>query len=311
MMEDKRKRLRRTMLFLPGNNPGILQNAALFGADCVILDLEDSVSPSEKLAARNLVRHALESVEFGDVEKVVRVNATTTPFFRQDLEMIRARPDAIMLPKVNSAQDIIDFDNLASSIEEEEGIQNGSTGLVPIIETAQGVLNVWEIARASSRIVALNFGAEDFSASVGCQRTKEGDEIFHARNATVLAAAAIGADAIDTVFIDVDDEKGLIEDTQLAKKLGMTGKAVIHPRQLDPIHLVFAPTAKEIEHAKRVVAALREAKEKGSGVASLDRRMIDAPVAARAKRVLELAVAMNLIDDNDEKDKKEIQGGGA
>ena len=280
---------------MPGNNPNILQNASVFGADCVILDVEDSVSPSEKLAARTLIRNTLATCEFENVETIVRVNATHTPFFEQDIELVRARPDAIMLPKVDSAEDITRFDEIVGRIEEEEGIPKGSTLLVPIIETCRAVLNVWEIAQASDRIVALNFGAEDFSASVGCERTKGNTEIFHARNVTVLASKAIGADAIDTVFIDVDDEKGLIEDTHFAKQLGMTGKAVIHPRQIDVIHKAFAPTEEEIEYAKRVVSALADAKKKGSGVASLDRRMIDAPVAARARRVLTLALAMNLV----------------
>jgi len=298
-----RHRLRRTRLYLPGNNPDLMLNAGLFGADEIILDLEDSVAPAEKDAARVLVRNTLLAVDFGDAEKLVRINPLETEYGRADLEMIvPARPDMLLIPKCSEAKDIADVEALVAAIERKHGIDNKIL-FMPLIETARGVLNAYEIARASERIVAVCWGAEDLSADLGVERTKEGRESFVSRGLIVLAAKAAGVQPLDTVFSDIKDTAGLIESTKEAIALGFEGKGVIHPGQIEPIHNVFAPTAERIEYAQKVVAAIEKARARGSGVAALGSKMIDAPIEARARKILKFAEALGLI-----KTKKEGDG---
>jgi len=287
-------RLRRTRLYLPGNNPDLMLNAGLFGADCVILDLEDSVAPSEKDAARVLVRNTLLVVDFGDSEKIVRINPLETEFGEKDLEMvIHAGVDTILIPKCNEAADVKNVEKIAERVEKEAGLKH-KTLLMPLIETAKGILNAYEIATASERVVALCFGAEDFTADLGVERTREGKESFVARSLLVLAAKAAGIQVIDTVFSDVSDTDGLVASTKEAVAMGFEGKGVIHPSQIEHIHKAFAPSPEAIEHAKKVIAAIEEARSAGSGVASLGSKMIDAPIEKRARRILRLAEALGL-----------------
>jgi citrate lyase subunit beta/citryl-CoA lyase len=300
----KRERLRRTRLYLPGNNPDLMLNAGLFGADEIILDLEDSVAPAEKDAARVLVRNTLLSVDFGEAEKLVRINPLDTDYGKADIEMIvPAGPDLLLIPKCNEAKDIHDVEALVAALEKKHGIGHEIL-FMPLVETAKGVLNAYEIATASKRVVAMCWGAEDLSADLGVERTKEGRESFVARGLIVLAAKAAGVQPLDTVFSDVRDTAGLIESTKEAIALGFEGKGVIHPGQIETIHKVFAPTAERIEYAKKVVAAIESARAKGSGVAALGSKMIDAPIETRARKILGLAEALGLISS-----KKE--GGGA
>jgi citrate lyase subunit beta/citryl-CoA lyase len=298
----KRERLRRTRLYLPGNNPDLMLNAGLFGADEIILDLEDSVAPTEKDAARVLVRNTLVAVDFGEAERLVRINPLETPYGRADIEMIvPALPDMLLIPKCSEAKDVREVEALVAAVEKKHGIAHEIL-FMPLIETARGVLNAYEIARASQRVVAMCWGAEDLSADLGVERTKEGRESLVARGLIVLAAKAAGVQPLDTVFSDVRDTAGLIESTKEAIALGFEGKGVIHPGQIEAIHGVFAPTAERIEYARKVVAALDAARAKGSGVASLGSKMIDAPIEARARKILGLAEALGLIDAKKEGD---------
>jgi citrate lyase subunit beta/citryl-CoA lyase len=293
---QRRERLRRTRLYLPGNTPDLMLNAGLFGADEVILDLEDSVAPAEKDAARVLVRNTLLCVDFGDAERLVRVNPLETPYGRADLEMIvPARPDMLLIPKCNEAKDIADIETIVAALEKKHGIEPPLL-FMPLIETAKGVLHAHEIAAASDRVVAICWGAEDLSADLGVERTKEGRESFVSRGLIVLAAKAAGVQALDTVFSDVRDTAGLLESTREAIGLGFEGKGVIHPGQIGPIHDAFAPTAERIEYAQKVVAAIEKARARGSGVAALGSKMIDAPIEARARKILALASSLGLID---------------
>ena len=301
--EPRRARLRRTRLYLPGNNPDLMLNAGLFGADEIILDLEDSVAPAEKDAARVLVRNTLMSVDFGGAEKLVRINPLETEYGKADIDMIvPARPDMLLIPKCNEAKDIREVEALVAAVEKKHGVEHPIL-FMPLIETARGALNAYEIATASDRVVAMCWGAEDLSADLGVERTKEGRESFVSRGLVILAAKAAGVQPLDTVFSDVRDTAGLIESTKEAISLGFEGKGVIHPGQIEPIHNVFAPTAERIEHAQKVVAAIEKARAKGSGVASLGSKMIDAPIEARARKILGLAEALGLI-----KAKKEGDG---
>ncbi|WP_188400019.1 CoA ester lyase [Sporomusa sp. GT1] len=283
--------LRRTMLFMPGNNPGMLQNGGVFGADALILDLEDAVAPQEKDAARLLVAQALQTVDYAASEKVVRINPLDT-FAREDIEaIVPCRPDALLVPKVEKPEDIIEVVRMAAAAEQPG---QPPVKLIALLETPAGIAEAYRIAKADARVVALAFGAEDYTAALGAKRTKEGTEIFSARSIVVNSAAAAGIQSIDTPFTDVNDREGLIEDTELAKQLGFKGKLAINPRQIDDIHKVFNPTEKDIDWAQRVIKSIRKAEAEGSGVASLDGKMVDAPIVARAERILYLARLLGL-----------------
>lgn len=280
--------MRRSMLFVPGNTPKMMTSCGFFGADSVIFDLEDAVSPTEKDAARNLVRYAIANLELCGSEVIVRVNAIETPMFGKDLAAIVPQtPDLIMLPKTGTAEDIRTLDRELSRLEAENGLPAGKIGIIALIETALGVENAFQIAAASPRVKALFLGAEDLSADLHCKRTKGGQEIFYARTRLVTAARAAGVDVYDTPFTDVDDDEGLRADAALAKSLGFTGKASISPRHLDGINSCFSPTQAEVDEAREVLAALEEGIRQGRGAVALHGKMIDAPIAARARRTLD------------------------
>lgn len=288
-------RLRRTMLFIPGNNPGMLQNAGILGADSVILCLEDAVSLTEKDTARILVRNAIESNNFYNSEIVVRINPLSSDFGREDvIEIAQVLPHGLMVPKATE-EDIIAVDEMLSQIEEQKGYKKGGIKLFPLIETAYGLENVYSIIKASRRNVGVLLGAEDLTADLGIKRTKEGAEIFYARSKVAAACRALKVDAVDTPFTDLDDMEGFIKDIEKGKSIGMTGKASINPRQIDTIHDVFAPTEDEIRYAKRVMEATEEAKKEGKGVFSLDGKMVDSPIIARAETIIKKAQLAGLL----------------
>lgn len=281
--------LRRTMLFIPGNNPGMIQNAGILGADSVILDLEDAVSVSEKDSARILVTEALRSVDFYNTEILVRINPLSTGFGVDDINAIaRVKPDAILVPKANET-DIEIIDEMLNKIESEEGFKSGDIKIVALIETAYGLENIHSIIGKSNRIVGVLLGGEDLTADLGIVRTKEGNEIGYARSKVATACRVHKIASIDTPFSDVNDMDGLRKDTLMCKSIGFTGKAAINPRQVDIIHEVLSPSEKEINDAKKIIKAAAEAETKGLGVFSLDGKMVDAPIITRAKDVVEKA----------------------
>lgn len=288
-------RLRRTMLFMPGNNPGMVQNAGILGADSIILDLEDAVSISEKDSARILVRNAIKSVNFYNTEVIVRINPLSTEFSEDDIREIAAvMPDALLVAKA-SEEDIIKVDEILCEVEKKMGFEKGIIKLFPLIETAYGLENVYSIIKASCRNIGILLGAEDLTADLGIKRTKVGEEIFYARSKVAAACRALKVDAIDTPFTDLNDFEAFVRDIEKAKSIGMTGKAAINPRQIDTIHNVFAPTKEEVSYAIRVLEAMEEAKLGGKGVFSLDGKMVDAPIIARAVTILSKAKTMGLI----------------
>lgn len=287
--------MRRSLLFLPGNTPNMLINGSCLGADAVIFDLEDAVSPAEKDAARILVRNTMSYMDFRGCERVVRINGIDTPYWKEDLdEVLPCRPDLILLPKTSSAADIQEADTYITETEKRLGLAAGAVGLVALIETALGVENAFAIASASPRVAALFLGAEDLTADLRCKRTKEGREIEYARTRLVTAARAAGVDVYDTPFTDVNDDEGIETDAALAKALGFTGKASISPRHVESINRVFSPSQAEIDYAYEVMEAIRLAKEQGKGAVALRGKMIDAPIVERARQTIAMAQEMGL-----------------
>ncbi len=287
-----RDRMRRSRLYLPGNNPDLMLNAGLFGPDGVILDLEDSVAPAEKDAARILVRNALRAIDFGDAERMVRINPY--PEGVKDLPaIIPQKPNLILIPKVEQATDVSEAVNAIRQITTRHDLQD-PIWIMPILESAKGVWHAYEIGCSSDQVAALAFGAEDFTRDVQAARTVQGHESFTARSMVVLGARASGVQPIDTVFSDVEDEEGLRSSVIEAISLGFEGKGCIHPRQIEVIHEAFRPKDEEITHALKVKAAMEEAERTGSGVISLGSKMVDPPVVARALRVLRVAKEMGI-----------------
>ncbi len=287
--------MRRSMLFLPGNNPNMLINGNCLGADAVIFDLEDAVSPAEKDAARILVRNTMRYMDFRGCEIIVRINSIDTPYWHKDLDaIVPYRPSLILLPKTGCAADVLEADAYMGQLEEKLGFEKNTIGLMPLIETAMGVENAYAIASATKRVKALFLGAEDLTADLQCKRTKEGREIEYARTRLVVAARAAGVDVYDTPFTDVNDDEGIWTDAQLAKALGFTGKSSISPRHVEVINQVFSPTQKEVDYAYEVMDAIALAKEQGKGAIALYGKMIDAPIVARAQRTIDMATALGM-----------------
>lgn len=285
--------MRRSMLFLPGNTPNIIVNGDALGADNIILDLEDAVSPAEKDAARILVHSAIQSLGFRGVEITVRINSIDTPYWKDDLdEMVPLRPALIMPTKVGSAADVMAVDDYIASVEKKCGLPDRSVKLIPLIETAAGLENAYGIASASPRVAAIFLGAEDLTADLRCPRTKEGTEIFYARSRMVSAGRAAGVDVYDTPFTDVNDDEGALADARFARSMGFSGKASISPRHVRAINEAFSPTQAEIDYAAEVLEAIRQAKEQGRGAISLRGKMIDAPIVLRARQTIAMAEAI-------------------
>ena len=287
--------MRRSMLFLPGNNPNLLINGNCLGADAVIFDLEDAVSPAEKDAARILVRNTMRYMDFRGCEMIVRINSIDTAYWQKDIdEILPWKPNLVLLPKTGCAADVLAADAYMTQVEEKLGLEKNTVGLMPLIETALGVENAFAIASASKRVKALFLGAEDLTADLQCKRTKEGREIEYARTRLVVAARAAGVDVYDTPFTDVNDDAGIVTDAKLAKALGFTGKASISPRHVEVINSVFSPTQKDVDYAYEVMEAIALAKEQGKGAISLHGKMIDAPIVARAQQTIAMAQALGM-----------------
>ena len=287
--------MRRSMLFLPGNNPNMLINGNCLGADAVIFDLEDAVAPDQKDAARILVRNTMRYMDFGGCEIIVRINSADTPYWRKDLEEIMPyKPSLILLPKSSTFVEVQDVHAYMNLLEEQLGLPQDSVGLMPLIETAQGVENAYSIAVCCSRVKALFLGAEDLTADLRCKRTKEGREIEYARTRLVTAARAAGVDVYDTPFTDVNDDEGIWTDAQLAKALGFSGKASISPRHVEVINSVFSPSQADVDYAYEVMDAIALAKAQGKGAISLYGKMIDAPIVNRAKQTIAMAEALGM-----------------
>ncbi len=293
--ESPANRMRRSRLYLPGNEPKYMLNAAVHGGDGLIFDLEDSVAPSEKHAARYLVRNALIHLDAGECEKMVRINQGEMGL--ADLEhIVPYGVELILVPKVEAPEELVKVQRRIEELMPAD--QKRTVWLMPIVESAKGAWYAYEIASAVESVVALAIGLEDYTADIGAQRTLEGRESFWARSQVLNGARAAGVQPIDTVFSDVNDMEGLRQSVEEAKSLGFVGKGCIHPRQIPVVHQAFAPTEGDIAKARRIVLAFEEAERQGLGVVSLGSKMIDPPVVKRALHTIELAEAEGLLTAN-------------
>jgi citrate lyase subunit beta / citryl-CoA lyase len=279
---------RRSMLFVPGDNPAMLSTAFVYKPDSVMFDLEDAVSPREKDSARFLVFHALSLAAYKDIERVVRINRLDSEYGLKDLAVaVKGRADVVRLPKTDSAEDIRELEAHVTRLEKEYGHPTGETKLIAAIESASGVVNALTIATASPRMTAIALAGFDYLVDMQTRRSGGSEpELFYARATVLHAARAARIDAFDVAYGDVNDDEGFLREVQIAKQLGFNGKSLIHPRQVDLLHRAYAPTEKELERAKRVIAAAEAAHRNGLGVVSLDGKMIDPPVIHEAELVL-------------------------
>lgn len=291
-----RDRNRVTRLYIPGNNPGLIINSGLHHPDGIILDLEDAVAPDKKYEARFIVRNALCALNFYGAERMVRINQIPAGLYDLDF-IIPHRANLILIPKCESTEQIKHVNERIGIISMKYNLTH-KVWLMPIIESAKGVMNVHEIATSAHNIVALAIGLEDFTADLGIQRTKEGTESFVARSQIVLSCKAAGIQAIDSVFSDIDDMESLSLTVLQSKAIGFVGMGCIHPRQIKVIHDAFAPEAAEIDKAKKIVTAFEEAQSKGVGVVAIGSKMIDLPVVKKALHTIELAITMGRLDQN-------------
>lgn len=286
-------------MFVPGNNPGMMQDAFIYGPDSIMLDLEDSVTMAEKDAARLLVYNALKTIDYGTTEMVVRINPLNTPYGKKDVEaMVKAGVHVIRMPKTETADEVREVEEEILKWEEELGCV-GRTKIMAAIESALGIVNAYPIAIASKRMMGIALGAEDYCANLKTQRTTTGEELLLARETIVVAARAAGIDALDTVFSNLNDMETFRKEVELIKHLGFDGKSIINPRQIEIINEIFTPTQKDIDKAKAIMGAIKEAEAKGSGVIALNGKMIDKPVVIRAQRTIELAISAGVLTKED------------
>ncbi|SON51783.1 citrate (pro-3S)-lyase subunit beta [Vibrio tapetis] len=282
--------LRRSMLFVPSSNAAMLSNSFIYQPDAIMFDLEDSVSLREKDTARMLVYNALQHLLYGEIETIVRVNGLDSAFGVADVKaVVKAGVNVVRLAKTDSVQDVIDMEMVIAEAEIEFGRELGSTKMLAAIESAMGINNAVEIARGSKRLIGIALGAEDYVRDLRTERTPEGTELLFARCSILQAARAAGIMAFDTVYSDANNEAGFTREAEHIKSLGFDGKSLINPRQIEIIHNVFAPSQKDVDHAYAVIEAAEEAEEQGSGVVSLNGKMVDAPIIERARWTLERA----------------------
>ena len=286
-------------MFVPVNNPGMMADAHIYGPDSIMLDLEDSVTMAEKDTARLLVHNALKSIDYGNTEMVVRINPLNTPYGKKDIEaVVKAGVHVIRMPKTETAEEVIEVEREIEKVEREIGCL-GRTRIMAAIESTLGIVNAYAIATASPRMMGIALGAEDYSANLKTQRTPGGDELRLARETIVVAARAAGIDALDTVYSNLNDMETFRKEVEFIKTLGFDGKSIINPRQIEVVNDVFAPKEKEIEKSRTILAAIKEAEKKGSGVIAVNGKMVDRPVVLRAQRTIDLAIASGILNEED------------
>ena len=290
--KPKKNRLRRTMMFMNAQKPGLIKDAYIYGADSIILDLEDAVAENQKDAARFSLYHALKSIDYGDTEVIVRMNGLDTPHWQEDIRCIVAGgADGIRIAKCESAQDVKTVEEHVLAAEKEFGIEEGRTLLMAALESPKGVMNAYEIVTASPRMFGCAISGGDFRKSMHVQIQEGGIEMMPARSMMLLAARAAGVQCFDTMWPNIDDKEGFEAEVVQNRKMGFDGKSIVNPRQIRFVHETFAPTPKEIVYAEKLVRSFNEQANAGVGVYTVDGKMVDIPFFEDARRVIALAKA--------------------
>ena len=293
--KPERFRLRRTMIFLSAQKPGLIKDPLIYGADSLMLDLEDAVAENQKDAARFSLYHALKTVDYGDTEVIVRINGLDTPHWREDVRVcVAAGADGVRIAKCESAGDVIAVEKAVEAAEEEFRKEKGRTLLMAALESPKGILNAQEIAAASERMFGIAISGGDLRRTMEVSPVRGGIELNTARGLVVLAARAAGVQCFDTVFTDLNDEEGFRAEVLLDKQMGFDGKSLVNPRQIAAVHEIYAPSEKEITAAEKIVRAVRENAAKGVGVFTVDGKMIDIAFLPGAERTIALAKACGM-----------------
>jgi citrate lyase beta subunit len=288
-------RARRALLYMPGDDRHKIEKSATLGVDCVCMDMEDGVAPNRKADARAQIAAALREVDFAHSERLVRINAVGSGLEQEDLSaVLPSHPDGVVIPKVASAEALKWVSSQIEAMERSCGWPSGGIGIIAIVESALGIVNLAQIA-AEGRLQALVFGAEDLASDIGARRSSQAWEVFYARSALVTHAAARGLQAIDMVYVDFRDLEGLRREAEFGAQLGFSGKQVIHPNQVAPVQAAFTPPDAHIRQAQKIVQAARENESAGRGAFALDGKMVDAPIVKAAERILEAARAAGKI----------------
>ncbi|MEH2940081.1 aldolase/citrate lyase family protein [Lawsonibacter sp. JLR.KK007] len=295
--KPERFRLRRTMMFMNAQKPGLIKDAYIYGCDSIMLDLEDAVAENQKDAARFSLYHALKTIDYGDTEVIVRINGLDTPHWREDIRVcVAGGVDGIRIAKCESAQDVHTVEKAVEEAEKEFGVEVGRTLLMAALESPKGVLNAYEICSASERMFGVAISGGDFRKCMQTTPQHNGIDMLFARGQMLLAARAAGIQCFDTVFTDLDDEEGFRAEVFQNKAMGFDGKSLINPKQIRFVHEVFAPTEKEVIQAEKIVRAIKENAEKGLGVFTVDGKMIDIAFLPGAERTLRLARACGMYE---------------
>ena len=295
--KPERFRLRRTMMFMNAQKPGLIKDAYIYGVDSIMLDLEDAVAENQKDAARFSLYHALKTIDYGDTEVIVRINGLDTPHWQEDIRVcVAGGADGIRIAKCESAQDVLTVEKAVEEAEKEFGVEIGRTLLMAALESPKGILNAYEICAASPRMFGVAISGGDFRKCMQTKPTRSGIDMVTARGMMLLAARAAGIQCFDTVFTDLDDMEGFLAETRQNKEMGFDGKSLINPKQIRPVHEIFAPTEKEVLQAEAMVTAFREAAAKGIGVFTVNGKMVDVAFIPGAERTLKLAKACGMYE---------------
>ena len=293
----KRFRLRRTMMFMNAQKPGLIKDAYIYGCDSIMLDLEDAVAENQKDAARFSLYHALKTIDYGSTEVIVRINGLDTPHWKEDIRVcVAGGADGIRIAKCESAQDVITVEAAVLEAEREFGVEEGRTLLMAALESPKGIINAYEICTASKRMFGVAISGGDFRRCMGTKFTKDGVDLMVARGQMLIAARAAGIQCFDTVFTDLDDDEGFMAEQMQNKAMGFDGKSLINPKQIRPVHDLLAPTEKEVIWAQKVVEAYKEQSAAGVGVFTVDGKMVDIAFIPGAERTLRLAKACGMYE---------------
>ena len=291
-MNPNKKRLRRTMMFLNAQKPGLIKDPYIYKPDSIMLDLEDAVAEKEKDAARFSLYHVLQEIDYHGVERVVRINGLDSPYWKEDIRCaVAGGCDAIRIPKTESAQDVKAVEIEVENAEKEFGIPEGRTLIMAALESARGIMKALDICEASERLFGIALSGGDYTKDLQTHITGTGVELMGARQNMVIAARAAGVQCFDTVYTDLDDMDGFKKDVETIHLMGFDGKSIINPRQIEVVHEIFTPSQKDIIFAEKVVKEIDDKKVKGIGVFTVDGKMIDIAFYDGAKRTIELAKA--------------------